>query len=321
MDKVGEVLRFLRETGGFVSGDYISAKLGVSRTAIWKYINQLERHGYDIVKSKGKGYRLTMTPDKLYAWEIDRHRDTALIGRKIVHKESLESTNVMAFKLASAGEAEGTCVVTEVQSKGKGRLGRVWSSPAGKNIYCSIILRPAIHPSQAYPITFLSSLAVYDTVEAITGTAPTLKWPNDVLMNGRKICGTLLELSTEADMVRFVVVGIGLNVNMGEKEVPEEIQQKASSLLIETKKTYERSLVCGMLFSALERYYARFKEEGAESISRLWEEKAGIKGRFMEITQMGETHRGICIGVDSDGAIILDVDGVKKKIIAGDVKF
>jgi BirA family biotin operon repressor/biotin-[acetyl-CoA-carboxylase] ligase len=321
MDNLGEVLKELRGAAGFISGDHIAGKLGVSRTAVWKYMNQLERYGYDIDKSKGKGYRLVNTPDRLYAWEIDRYRTSATIGSKIIHRENLDSTNSFAFSQAMGGEPEGTCVVAESQNKGKGRLGRKWSSPEGTNIYLSVILRPHVHPSVVYPITFLSSLAVSDTIAQVTGLKPTLKWPNDVLVGPRKISGTLIELSMEADMVRFVVIGIGLNVNLEMKDMDREIRAKATSFLAETKKTYERPRVCGILLSNLEQYYGVFKNDGPRAICDIWEQKAQIRGKYLEINQMGEVYAGLAQGIDRDGAILLDINGSTKKILAGDVNF
>ncbi len=321
MDNIGEVLKFLRASNDFTSGDLISKHLNVSRTAVWKYMNQLERYGYGIDKSKGKGYRLTSTPDRLYPWEVQRYLRTRLMGNKIIHKELVDSTNIAAFKIALAGEQEGTCLIAESQTKGKGRLGRKWCSPLERNIYLSVIVRPSVHPSVVYPITFLSSLAVYDTVLQATDQKPVLKWPNDVLMNGRKICGTLLELSTEADMVRFVVIGIGLNVNMETTDVDEDVQKKAGSLLTETKKVFERAMLCGMLLTNLEKYYILFTEKGATEICRIWEERAQIRDKFMEINQMGESYKGVCKGIDRDGSILLDTGGITRKIIAGDVSF
>lgn len=321
MDRIKEVLTFLIGKVDYVSGDYISTEIGISRTAVWKYMNQLAQMGYRISKLKGKGYLLMETPDRLYPWEIERSLKGNIIGRKIIFKERLDSTNSFAFSLALAGEPEGTCVVAETQDKGKGRLGRVWLSPLGKNIYLSTILRPLIHPSLIYPITFVSSLAAADTIETLTGKRTTLKWPNDVVINGKKICGTLLELSTEADMIKFVVVGIGLNVNMAMADFDRELRPKATSLFLETGKSYERAVVCGTLLSNLENYYLHFKENGPEGIRRIWEERAVIKGKHLEISQMGETYRGTCTGIAQDGAILLDIGGKVKKIIAGDVSF
>jgi BirA family transcriptional regulator, biotin operon repressor / biotin---[acetyl-CoA-carboxylase] ligase len=321
MDRSKEVLAYLRNDNDYVSGDYMSSKMGISRTAIWKYISHLEQLGYTMSKLKGKGYCLVATPDKLFHWEIERHLKAEVIGKRVIYKDMLDSTNAFAFKLALAGEPEGTCIIAETQKAGKGRLGRKWFSPVGKNLYVSIVLRPSIPPSSVYPITFLSSLAVYDTIKTVTAVEPILKWPNDVLMAGKKVCGTLLELSTEADMVRFVVVGIGFNINMEEHEIDEEIKNKATSLLLQVKKPFERAQVCGILLTNLERYYNIFKEKGSEEICSIWENRANIKGKYLEITQMGETYKGISEGIDKDGGILLAIDGTKKKIIAGDVSF
>lgn len=321
MDRIKEVLTYLRQKGDYTSGDYIATKIGISRTAIWKYMKQLERMGYRIVKLKGKGYRLIETPDKLYPWEIDRHLDTQFIGKKVIYKENIDSTNTSAFRLALGGEPEGACIIAETQEAGKGRLGRKWFSPVGKNLYLSVVLRPKIHPSLVYPITFISSLAVYDTIEMSTGIQPTLKWPNDVLIKGKKVCGTLIELSTEADLVRFVIVGIGFNINMKEEEIDKDIQQKATSLFMETKKIYERASVCGILLTNLEKYYSVFEKKGEKEICEIWEKQAAIKGKYMEITQTGESYKGVSEGIDRDGAMLLNINGQIKKIIAGDVNF
>jgi BirA family transcriptional regulator, biotin operon repressor / biotin---[acetyl-CoA-carboxylase] ligase len=321
MDRSKEVLSYLRNANDYVSGDHMSGNMGISRTAIWKYVNHLEQLGYAISKLKGKGYRLVAAPDKLYSWEIEQHLKTEVIGRKVIYKDELDSTNTFAFKLALGGETEGTCVIAETQKIGKGRLGRKWFSPVGKNLYMSVVLRPHIPPPSVYPITFLSSLAVYDTITALTDAEPILKWPNDVLIADKKVCGTLLELSTEADMVRFVIVGIGFNINMGKHEIDDEIKHKATSLLVQTKKPFERALVCGILLTNLERYYNLFKEKGSKEICLIWEDRAKIKGKYLEITQMGESFKGVSEGIDRDGAMLLNVDGKTKKIIAGDVTF
>jgi BirA family biotin operon repressor/biotin-[acetyl-CoA-carboxylase] ligase len=242
------------------------------------------------------------------------------MGRNMQYKESIDSTNGLAFQLALADAAEGTCVVAEAQKAGKGRLRRKWFSPYGKNLYLSVILRPGLHPSCVYPITFLSSLAVYDTLLQLS-LKPTLKWPNDVLVNGKKICGTLLELSTEADLVRFVIVGIGLNVNMRRGEMADEIRSKATSLHIETKIVFERARVCGMLLNNLETYYNLLRKHGSVGLVRTWEEKAEIKGKYLEITQMGEVFRGVAEGIGDEGALLLNDNGKVRKVIAGDVSF
>lgn len=320
MNRISEVLGFLRGKGEYVSGDYISSQLHLSRTAVWKYIRQLRGLGYTIDRLKGRGYVLLSAPDRLFPWEVEHFLSTDVIGRRIEYRDSIDSTNQLAYRLALDGASEGTCVIAETQKAGRGRLQRKWFSPYGKNLYLSVILRPALHPSQVYPITFLSCLAVYDTLLSI-GLEPSLKWPNDVLVNGKKICGTLLELSTEADMVRFVVVGIGLNVNMKKAEMNDEIRSKATSILIETRKLFERARVCGMLLNALEQYYHLLKQEGVKSLCTEWEKKANIKGKLMEIAQGTTLFRGIAQGIDEDGALLLDDHGTVRRMIAGDVAF
>jgi len=321
MDRIGEILKLLREKDDYVSGDSMAEALGISRTAVWKYIKALEKTGYIIDSIKGRGYRLTSTPGHLLPWEIERFIESQIIGKDIIYKDIVDSTNAYAFNLALSGRPEGTCVVAEAQRAGRGRLGRVWFSPRNKNIYISVILRPSEHPSRIYPITFLSCLAVYDTIKKVTGQAPSLKWPNDVLMNGKKVCGTLLEISAETDAINFVVIGIGFNINMDISDLDEYLRDKATSLYIETKKIYERPYICGILLSYMDKYYKIFLESSGDEICRLWESKAGIKGRYMEVNQMGEINKGIALGIDITGALLLDVDGNIRRIIAGDTEF
>lgn len=321
MDRISEILKMLREKDDYVSGDYIAEVLCISRTAVWKYIKGLEKTGYIIDSIKGRGYRLTFTPDHLLPWEIERFTESTIIGKEIIYKDIVDSTNTYAFSLALSGKPEGTCVVAEAQRTGRGRLGRVWFSPRNKNIYISVILRPSDHPSRIYPITFLSCLAVYDTIKGVTGLTPSLKWPNDVLMNKKKVCGTLLEISAETDAINFVVVGIGFNINMDTNDIDEYLKDKATSLYIETKKIYERAYICGILLSCMDRYYKIFLESSGDEICRLWESRANINGRYMEVNQMGEINRGIAQGIDATGALLLDVNGRIKRIIAGDTEF
>lgn len=318
MNKGSVILDFLREQPGYISGAHMASSLHISRTAIWKHLKQLEEMGYRFEKLKGRGYHLTEVPDRLYPGELERHLHTRSIGREIVYRDSAESTNVLAFKLALAGCAEGTCVIAETQTAGRGRLQRKWYSPYAKNLYLSVVLRPEMQPAQVYPLTFISSLAVYDTLKII-GLQPRLKWPNDVLVNRKKISGTLIELSTEADVVRFVVMGIGLNINMDEAELDAEIKDKATSLFMETKNHFERVRICGMLLDALETYYDLIRQQGAGEICRAWEERAKTKGTYMEITQMDRVYRGISEGIDTDGAILLNQNGTLTRVIAGDV--
>jgi BirA family biotin operon repressor/biotin-[acetyl-CoA-carboxylase] ligase len=301
-----------------VSGDLIAGRLGITRTAVWKCLKQLEELGYAFEKRKGKGYRLLSTPDRLYPWEIERFLETSSLGREIVYRDSVDSTNALAFRLAIEGGREGTCVVAESQVAGRGRLDRQWHSPYGKNLYLSVVLRPRVSPARIYPLSFIPSLAAFDTLLR-AGVAPRLKWPNDVLVSNRKICGTLIELSVEADTVRFAVVGIGLNINMERSDMDAALGEKATSLLVETKNLFERPRICGILLGSLEKYYEMAERQGMEEMCRLWEERAGVKGTYMEISQMNVVYRGISEGIDRDGAMLLKENGVVTRVIAGDV--
>ncbi len=321
MNRAATVLSFLREAPGYVSGDLIASRLSISRTAVWKILRQLGEMGYAFETLKGKGYRLKCSPDRLYPWEVQRHLETAFVGREIVYEDTVGSTNAIAFNLALAGCNEGVCVIAEAQEAGRGRRRRAWLSPHGKNIYVSCVLRPALSPSEVSPLTFISCLAVFDALKE-AGLAPTLKWPNDVLVNGRKVCGTLAELSVEPDVVRFAVIGIGLNVNMEESDMDEKIRGKATSLFLETRNCFERARVCGMLLNGLENYYEALKRQGADAICRLWEERANIRGIPMEIVQMDKVYRGVSEGIGRDGALLLrEENGRVTKVIAGDVSF
>lgn len=321
MDNISKIIAILREHKDYVSGDRISEMLGISRTAVWKCIKNLEKYGYIINTLKGKGYMLEKAPGAPLPWEIRRFLETKTIGKEIIYKKSVDSTNSLAFKLALAGKSEGTCIIAESQQAGRGRLNRTWHSPAGKNLYLSVILRPHIEPSRIYPITFISCLAVFDTIETVSETVPVLKWPNDVLLNGKKVCGTLLEISAETDMVKFVIAGIGLNVNMEENELAEDIKDRATSLYMETKRVYDRSYVCGEMLNNFEKYYEIFNEYGGNEICRLWEKKAKINGKYIEVNQLGEILKGISEGIDSTGALLLNIGGETKRIIAGDTTF
>jgi BirA family biotin operon repressor/biotin-[acetyl-CoA-carboxylase] ligase len=301
-----------------VSGDLIGSRLGITRTAVWKCLKHLEEMGYVFEKRKGAGYRLMATPDRLYPWEIERFLETACIGRELVYRDSVDSTNALAFRAALEGCKEGTCVVAESQLAGRGRLERQWHSPHAKNLYISVVLRPQVSPAHIYPLSFISSLAAFDTL-LTAGIEPRLKWPNDVLVNSRKICGTLIELSMEADTVRFAIIGIGLNINMESGDMDAALGQRATSLLMETKNFFERPRVCGILLGSLERYYETARRRGMEEMCRLWEERAAVKGTYMEIRQMNRIYRGISEGIDGDGAMLLNENGVVTRVIAGDV--
>ena len=305
----------------WVSGEQISNQLGISRTAIWKQVNQLKADGHDIQSAPKKGYRLIQTADLLEAEEIQMNLDTQTMGQPgvYVHQDT-DSTNLQAKRLAGQGAAEGTVVVADTQTHGRGRRGRTWFSPSGRNIYASMILRPPMAPSQAPQITLMTAVAVAKTLKQSVGLEARIKWPNDILVQGKKISGILNEISTEMDMVDFVVVGLGINVNVRSKEMPEEIRTLATSIRIETGADHPRcNLLCDLL-KEFEICYDQLKVDGFRPIMAQWRDLTDIIGQHVYVDVLGTRHTGMVEAVDDDGVLILrDGRGEIHRIFSGDV--
>jgi BirA family biotin operon repressor/biotin-[acetyl-CoA-carboxylase] ligase len=316
------ILRLFREQGGFVSGEMISRELHVSRTAIWKQINALRKAGYVIEAVPSRGYQLLSAPDLLSSAEITAQLDAVVMGSRIVCLEQTASTNGDAFRLAEQGAAEGTVVLADTQSGGKGRMGRVWSSPPGVNLYCSIILRPAIVPYEAPQLTFLSAVAVARSIERISDIVPEIKWPNDVLIKGQKVAGLLNEMSAETDAVNFVILGIGVNLNMTEEQFPPDLRHPATSILRESGRPVGRSGFCSIMLNELDRLYADFRTHGFGPVREEWQRRCNAHGRELSISDGGsEIVRGMFAGIDGSGALLVrGTDGTISKILSGDVR-
>ncbi len=310
-----EALR--RHRDGFVSGEEVSRRLGVSRAAVWKGIEALRRLGYGIESRPGEGYRLVSVPDKLFADEISAGLKTHRFGRRIVSYEELDSTNDAAFRLGEEGVTEGACVFTEHQRKGRGRLGRHWTSPKGRNLLFSVLLRPKLAPAEASKITLTAAVSVARTIESVTGKAPGIKWPNDVQIGGRKVCGILTEMSAELDRVKFVVLGIGLNVNASRSELPPG----AVALREAAGRKLSRVDLARELLEHLEADYLRLRDGRFDAIAREWEELSVTSGRRVTAVIMGRKVQGQATGIDPDGALWIRKDnGLQERILAGDVE-
>jgi len=232
-----KIIHFLKTAEGYLSGEEISRHLKISRAGIWKYIQELREAGYDIIAVPHLGYRLISRPDKLFPSEVQSGLGTKILGKDIKYFDSVASTMDVAFQLGIEGASEGTVVCAESQTKGKGRLGRSWNSPKAKGIYMSVILRPKLMPADLTQLTLLSAVAVCETVRKFCNLPAKIKWPNDILINDKKIAGILTELSAEMDRVRFLVIGIGINVNTPLSQLPpnatsikNEIGQKSSRI-------------------------------------------------------------------------------------------
>jgi BirA family biotin operon repressor/biotin-[acetyl-CoA-carboxylase] ligase len=318
-----EILRLLREhPSAFLSGEEISRRLKVTRTAVWKRMKRLRTLGYEIEASTRSGYRLVRSPDLLTPSEINPLLTTKWIGKTIHYFHTIDSTNSKAYQLALGGAGEGEGVIAESQKKGRGRLGRHWFSPPFLNLYLSVILRPKIPPHQASLITLMAAVATADAIQKYSSLLPLIKWPNDILLGDRKVAGLLNEIHSEIDRIHFVILGIGVNLNMDEKMFSREIREVATSLKREMGQTISRKAFLQSLLGELERWYTIFLKEGGATVLEAWRERANIKGKRVKVTSFGETLIGVAVDVDSDGALILKMkDGEQKRIVAGDVEY
>jgi BirA family transcriptional regulator, biotin operon repressor / biotin---[acetyl-CoA-carboxylase] ligase len=314
----GEQILFLlrQKKEAHISGEEISQTLNISRSAVWKQIKALRTAGYMISAEPSKGYSLDASPDTLHPSEIRNGMKSLLIGRKIQSLMETVSTNLSAFRLAEEGAEEGTTLIADFQSGGKGRLGRVWTSPQGVNLYCSVILRPDIKPVAAPQLTFLSAVAVARAIERLTDLKPRIKWPNDILIEGKKVAGLLNEMSAETDKVNFVVLGIGVNINMGTEQFPVDLRHPATSLFIETGKTVSRTAFTRVLLEELDDLYREFIREGYAPVRKEWLKKSRLEGALVTVTDGGSQRSGRVRGIDEYGALILESG---EQILSGDV--
>ncbi len=305
----------------WVSGQQISDRLGITRAAIWKHIKTLKDQGHTILAAPRKGYQLVKAADLIAADDIRACLNTRIMGRdRIICLDQTDSTNSQAKRLAAEGAAEGTLVVAESQAGGRGRRGRSWFSPAGQNIYASVILRPAMAPSQTPQITLTTAVAVARALQEAAGLNATIKWPNDILIAEKKIAGILTEITTEMDAVDYVVVGLGVNVNTTAADMPPDIRPIATSVRIESGSRFSRSdLLCSLL-QQFERYYDMLQHDGFKPIMAQWREMSDIIGRPVYVDVLDVRHAGIVEAVDDDGVLILKDDrGQRHRIFSGDV--
>lgn len=311
---------FRDREGGVISGEELGAALKVSRTAVWKHVNKLRADGYRIESVPSRGYRLLGSPDVLTGTELAAGLQTLRIGRRIVSVPVTESTNVLAYRLAEGGAEEGVVVIADSQTGGRGRLGRHWESPPGVNLYCSVILRPSMSPAKAFQLTFLSAVAVARTIRAVTPLTPRIKWPNDVLVNGFKVAGLLNEMSSETDTIHFLVLGIGVNINMTGDQFPDGLRHPASSLLLEGGIPVNRVGFTRFLLSSLDILYDEYLRSGFAAIGEEWLSLGMPKGVRVRISSGGEVTEGTFDGIDEDGALLVrGAGGALRRVLSGDV--
>lgn len=313
-----KILALLKSSSDYVSGQDICNRLGVSRTAVWKNINALKQEGYEIDSVNNKGYRLISEPDIINEMRIREYMNTKWMGKNIIYLPVTDSTNTQAKRLGEEGAEHGTLVVTQCQTAGRGRRGRSWESPEG-NIYFTFILRPDVEVSRASMITLVSALALAKAIEKVTGLNTQIKWPNDVVANGKKLCGILTESSTDLEYINYVVVGIGINVNQA--SFPDELTDKASSLLLELGRSVNRGAVLGEFLNRFEAYYEIFIEtEDMSGLIDTYNELLVNCGREVKIIEKDRERILKAIGIDENGGLIVEnPEGTRESIISGEV--
>ncbi len=314
-----KLLEILRNQETYVSGQEISERFGVSRTAVWKAIHQLKEEGYQIEAVPKKGYHMVKTPDVVLAEEIKSWLHTDWAGRKVVYLESVDSTNNHAKILAETGAVEGTLVVADEQTGGRGRRGRSWCTPKGSTIAMSLILRPKIRPELASMVTLIMGLAAAEALREICQVEAGLKWPNDVVIHGKKVCGILTEMSAEMSGIHYLVIGTGINT--GIREFPEELSDKATSLVLETGKQISRAVLIAECLKKFEKYYGWFLKTGDLTfLKEKYEALLLNKGKQVRVLEPGREYQGSCLGINEKGELLVKKeDGSISVVYAGEV--
>ena len=317
-----QILQALRAAAdGTVSGAELSQRLGVSRAAIWAHIEDLRALGYDVEASPHLGYRLLSAPDVLHADDLmSRLAGSQVIGRDIRVFQETTSTSDVIERLARDGVKEGAVVFAESQTKGRGRLGRQWVSPTKAGLWFSVLLRPGLRPHDTTQLVVASATALRRAIETHTGLKAEIKWPNDVLFQGRKLAGILTELSAELDRVKHVVVGIGVNVNLDPGDFPSELRRVATSLKAELGKAVSRPELAVAILRELDLDYERIASGRFAAVADEWEQHCTTLAREVVIRTGQRQLRGRAESLDEDGALLLRTDhGRLERVIGGDV--
>lgn len=314
-----KILNRLRGAEEFVSGQQLCEEFGVSRTAVWKAINQLKEEGYEIEAVHNKGYRLLGCPDIISAEEVKSRLHTDWAGCEVRYFDTLDSTNICAKRMAEEGASNGTLVIADKQTAGRGRCGRVWETPKGTAIAMTLLMRPNLRPEKASMLTLVMGMAVTRAVNELYSLNCQIKWPNDVVLEGKKICGILVEMSAEMNAIHYLVIGCGINANM--TEFPEELKEKAISLRMITGAEVDRAQIIQRSLEWLEKYYQKFEE--TSDMSGLMEEyNQMLVNRGSEVCVLdpcGE-YRGKALGINDAGELRVEKeDGTTENVYAGEV--
>ncbi|MGC5773257.1 biotin--[acetyl-CoA-carboxylase] ligase [Paenibacillus pabuli] len=321
MTKHEELLHMLLNAEGeFVSGEEISRNLSISRTAVWKHINKLRDMGYEFEAVSRKGYRLVTKPDSIDATALQLALKTTVFGRKALILHSTLSTQGDVQHMAEQGQSEGAVVLAEEQTGGRGRFGRKWFSPPSKGIWMSVLMRPELALQNTPQLTLLTGVAVCRAIRSFTGADAGIKWPNDLLIEGRKVCGILLESTVEDHELRYCIAGIGVDVNFDPKDYPEDLISIATSLKMETGQTIDRTKLAAAILTELEHLYFLYQKEGFGVISSLWEALSVSINREIKVANQQGGFEGIALGLDPSGALIVEKqNGERVSVYSGEV--
>lgn len=308
------ILKLLKTSKDFISGEKISEEFGMTRAAIWKYMNALKEDGYEIESISRKGYRLLSSPDILTYEEVEEYLSTDFAGRKIYYFDSIDSTNKRAKEIAFE-EPEGAIVIAEEQLQGRGRLGRKWTSPKKKGIYLSMILKPSVAPMKVAKLTLIGAAAISLALDDI-GIKSHIKWPNDIVLNGKKVCGILTEMNCELNLINYVIMGIGINVNLDNNDIPDELKDKATSLKIETGENIDRKKLVANILNRFEELYIPFKDK--EDISRTIEicrKNSAVIGKEIRVIEKEMVKTAKALDINDDGELVVEYEGGETEVI------
>ncbi|HZH94193.1 MAG TPA: biotin--[acetyl-CoA-carboxylase] ligase [Tissierellaceae bacterium] len=313
-----KILDRLHEEKGFLSGEKLSEEFGLSRTAIWKHVKALKADGYQIESVTRKGYKLVSSPDIVNYDEIKEILHTKIIGGKMIHFNSLESTNKTAKEVAVVND-EGTVVVAEQQTKGKGRLGREWISPNRKGLYFSVILKPDTDPTKVAKLTLLGAASVNRGLLDL-GIQSLIKWPNDIVINGKKVAGILTEMSCELGTINHIIIGIGINVNQSKEEIPYDLRDRATSLLMESGKAINRKELFAAILNRLDQFYMEFlQDENMDGVLEICRENSAVIGKDVLVIQGGNSRKGHVVGINHSGELQVRFDTGLETVFSGEV--
>lgn len=313
-----KILALLQNAKTYLSGQEISEKFGVSRTAVWKVIRQLENEGYEIDAVRNRGYRLRTVPDILTEERLQKCIQTDWAGNCVAMFEEIDSTNNEAKRKAEAGAGHGTLVVSEIQTAGKGRRGRNWVSAKGDGIWMSLILKPDIEPANASMLTLVMALAVVSAIRGLTGAKAEIKWPNDIVLNKKKVCGILTEMSAEPDLINHIVVGVGINVH--NEKFPDDIQDKATSIFAETGNKITRAELIALTLKRFEHYYAQFcRFQDMTALLEEYNDQLVNTGREVAVLDPKQEYRGTARGINGRGELMVQTEDGMRNVASGEV--